>query len=208
MLNGRAKILEGAFHGRKVTLFRRAIPWPSRNPSTSWLPTSSSNSSFQRKQCVSQEGCEPQREHLKNCVYVLTPISQRLSIYVFPLKALHGGDDPRTPACWKGSASWFIEQSSGGQWSCLWCNQSNRRWSPWLVGYEYNIPSPLRWITLSQEIFTSSSLLVMRFESCISTVEGLPFDILCPFRRPHRLYALHLLCLRYTKRSKKNSLST
>jgi len=38
-------------------------------------------------------------------------------------------------------------------------------------------------------------------------VKKLPFNIFYPFRRPHTLYALHLLCLHYIQRSKRNSLS-
>jgi len=84
-LNGPAKVSEGAFHGKKMLLFPRAIQWHSRVPSTSWLPTSSSNSSFQTKQWVSQKGRGLQGEHSRNYASVLTLFPRFLSVYVFPL---------------------------------------------------------------------------------------------------------------------------
>jgi len=95
VLNGPVKVLEETFHGRKMPLFRQAIQCPSRIPSISWLPTSSSNSSFQIKQWVLQKGCGLREEHSRNYAYALTLFPWCLSIYGFPLKALHGGDDPR-----------------------------------------------------------------------------------------------------------------
>ena len=69
-----AKVLEGTFHGRKMPLFRQAMPWLSKILFISWRPISFSSSSFLIKQWFSQKGCKEQKGLLRNCVYVLTDI--------------------------------------------------------------------------------------------------------------------------------------